>query len=123
MALARDYPGPWYVYRLIDPQDGLPFYVGLSIDPHRRLSGHMSIDSPCRPRLRAIRAAGLRCEVEVVSEHSLFSHGRVAEQALIRASDGLVNRDRHVPFWPGCARGEPPQHMATLNPQRDWILV
>lgn len=117
MALRPDYPGPWYVYKLIDPRNSCAFYVGLSINPQKRLRGHISRDSPCRDRLREMKRAGVACIVEIVSEHSTFTSGRCAEQSMISRLPGLLNRDRHDPFWPGCARGEPRQA------GRDWLYV
>lgn len=98
----------WHVYALIDPRDNATFYVGLSGDPKRRFRTHLSSrKGSASARVWELRGTGLLPRLETISSHETFTAGRVAEHEAIIGTAGLVNVDRHEPFWPGCARGEP----------------
>lgn len=97
----------WYIYRLVDPRNCKPFYVGLSIAPRRRLLGHMYDPASAGwPTCRELRSIGLKPILEFVSEHDTRDAALIAEWELIMASDGLVNRSRLEP-WPSWARRNP----------------
>jgi uncharacterized protein len=91
--------GPYYIYLLVDPRDGAPFYVGKGtkdrVAAHGRAAGLE--DSQKGPsakvrRIRAIRDAGLEPRIEIVCHH--LSDEKTAfkiESALIDSLPGLTN--------------------------------
>ena len=74
----------WYVYILIDPRDGLPFYVGLTRNPKKRSVAHTSDwCSRARNRCQEIKSAGDHHELEVVAEFSDRTYASQYEKWLI----------------------------------------
>ncbi len=80
----------FYVYELIG-DDGLPFYVGRSADPQKRLAQHLSpqyANPPVHKRLVQQKQPWMR----LVSGHNTLDEVIHAERLHILATPGLVNR-------------------------------
>jgi hypothetical protein len=91
--------GPVYVYGLVDPMTGAIFYVGISIDPWQRLSGHRGDPaSSARNRVREIIAAGLEVEIDILEEHPTRHQTELRERVYLAVLPGLVNRERRLPY-------------------------
>ena len=74
----------WYVYILIDPCDGLPFYVGLTRDPKKRNAAHTADwGSKARTRCQEIKSSGSRHEMEVIAQFDSRTYAAQYEQWLI----------------------------------------
>lgn len=79
----------FYVYELIG-DDGLPFYVGRSADPQKRLAQHLNPryqHTPVHQRLAAQSKPSMR----LVSGHNTLEEVTHAERVHILATPGLVN--------------------------------
>lgn len=80
----------FYVYELIG-DDGLPFYVGRSSDPQKRLAQHLSpqyANTPVHQRLIVQKAPWMR----LVAGYDTLDEVVHAERVHILATPGLVNR-------------------------------
>lgn len=89
----------WNVYRLVDPRDEKPFYIGCTMTPYGRYLGHMTDPaSSAWPRMRDIKDAGLRADMGIVAEFDNKWVARSHERQLIIETDGLLNRERRQPF-------------------------
>lgn len=83
---------PYYVYQLVDPRDGRPFYVGKG-QKHRawkHLRGK-SHNAAVNARVAEIEALGRAVEVEIVRWFDTDGEAIDFECTLICATDGLVN--------------------------------
>lgn len=89
--------GRFYVYHLIDPRDGKPFYVGKgqrtrgndhvkNIATHAKDSQH-----PKDQRIREIIGAGLDVEVKIVERFTLEADALEFEKQQISSLEGLTN--------------------------------
>lgn len=96
-AHAANYPAGFYVYRLCDPRNGQPFYVGKG--QRRRAWAHQrDIErgrSSCNARkdavIRAILSAGAHVRVEIVATYLRESDALNHEFSLVDATLGLTN--------------------------------
>lgn len=90
-------PGRFYVYYLVDPRDGKPFYVGKgqrtrgndhvkNIATHAKDSQH-----PKDQRIREIIGAGLDVEVKIVERFKLEADALAFEREQIASTEGLTN--------------------------------
>lgn len=80
----------FYVYEIIG-DDGLPFYVGRSSDPQKRLAQHLSpqyANTPVHQRLVAQKEPWMR----IVAGYNTLEEVIHAERVHILATPGLVNR-------------------------------
>lgn len=86
----------WCVYWLQDaaPGDTLPFYVGCTNNPIRRLAEHCGQPySPAYARCREILAAGRRPVISILARHALPEFAKAQERALLAEfGDQLTNR-------------------------------
>lgn len=61
-----------YIYALIDPRDGQPRYVGKTIDPTKRLNGHINPKRKCNCHsanwIRQLVKAGFMPEMKIIEE-------------------------------------------------------
>jgi hypothetical protein len=84
-----------FIYALIDPRDGVVRYVGQAVNPHRRLSGHLS-RARTNPTSRAHRwlnellAAGLRSQLEILQE--VVDARSMADRAVMGAARSRLAR-------------------------------
>ena len=68
---AKRHVADYVVYRIVDPRDGKPFYVGQTSDAQMRWLDHLERERPLtrrRRRIKAILAEGLVPVFEVVAE-------------------------------------------------------
>jgi hypothetical protein len=77
----------WYVYKLIDPRDGSPFYVGKGIE--NRYAVHVKeakkgVASRKCDRIREILAVNLEVQVEIVRKFDLEDQAYAYEAKLIK---------------------------------------
>lgn len=83
----------FYVYELVDPRNGAPFYVGKGkggrMLAHEREAISGSNHPKCR-RIREVWASGLTIERRIVSRHDIEAEAYAAEGARIREI-GLAN--------------------------------
>jgi hypothetical protein len=86
----------WYVYALIDPRTGEPFYIGKGRG--RRMYQHAAaarrgddIGHPKVERIRAITAAGLKVEHRALQWFDDERAAYAEERRLIAATSGLTN--------------------------------
>jgi predicted GIY-YIG superfamily endonuclease len=86
------------VYALVDPRDGQPFYIGISIQPRKRYCEHRNDPaSAAWQRIREIVHAGYECEIEILEEFSDRFQAKVLEFRLLTSLPNLVNIDRRLP--------------------------
>lgn len=76
----------YYIYALVDPRNGNPFYIGCTINPKQRLSQHQNTkyDSAKENLVREIKRAGLKPQMrilETLDERRLKS-GFVEEESI-----------------------------------------
>lgn len=84
---------PWYVYELIDPRSGVPFYIGKTCTPHGRFSAHKSDPaSAAYYTLKVLAEAGHTAEMKIVAEFQTEGECLEYETYLIDRTPGLVNR-------------------------------
>lgn len=82
----------WYVYRLIDPKDGKPFYIGKGCG--KRARSHLNVKNgrlPIHARINLIRDAGREPSVEIVERFESESEALTYEAHLISKTPGLEN--------------------------------
>src|SRR2546426_9045506 len=62
--------GRFKIYKLVDPLDGLPFYVGYTADMEKRLQEHLATaylaNSPKEQRILELKSLGLRPSMEEI---------------------------------------------------------
>ena len=57
----------YYIYQLVDPRDGKPFYVGCTTNPHRRLIQHSKNPSGgSASKIEKILNSGSKPELEIL---------------------------------------------------------
>ncbi len=97
----------YLIYVLIDPRDRLPFYVGMTCRPRKRWGQHHSNPSSAAyPRLRELRAAGLKPRVRIMREGLCREVARIAEAYYIdrhlitvsNAEPAVHLRDQYAPI-------------------------
>jgi hypothetical protein len=86
----------WYVYALIDPRTGWPFYVGKGCRrrawQHESAATRGTATNPWKARrIRAILAAGVRPEVHILARFADEAVAYRCERATIRSIAGLTN--------------------------------
>lgn len=86
----------FYVYFLVDPRDGLPFYVGKGSG--RRIRSHVAavrlgrVDNPAKcARIREIMAEGLEVEERIYARFECEQEAYAAERDLISKLPRLTN--------------------------------
>jgi hypothetical protein len=100
----------WHLYELVDPRDGVVFYVGLTSQPSTRLKAHgHNRGGVCYARCREISAAGLAPIMNLLSEHTDKQGGLIEEANQIRSRANLINR----------AKPKPPSKRGAYC--RDWM--
>lgn len=110
----------YYVYQLVDPRTGKPFYVGKGKD--RRAWSHATAVKAGRPtgnpqkekRIADIHAAGLDVEVEIVERFDDESAAYAHELSLIR--EGLADLTNIMVGWEPRA-GHVPQARPSARPR------
>lgn len=88
----------FYVYELVDPRDGVVFYVGKGKGPrinHHEAEARRGKQSRKCDRIRAIHAAGLFVRKRKVAFYADEDEAYLAEWALIQAHDNLTNDARY----------------------------
>jgi hypothetical protein len=62
-----------FIYVLVDPRNGYEFYVGITSDPRRRLSAHITLSKNLKCRqyarsvyIREMMATGYKPEIKVI---------------------------------------------------------
>lgn len=104
-ALQRLTSQRYFIYALVDPRDGLPRYIGRSIDPAVRFAAHCGATGHGAKRvawIKELRSLGLTPVLWVVRE-------ALGVVATIRAEQDVVDEGRAA-GWPllnrpGSARG------------------
>jgi hypothetical protein len=97
MPKLASYPTGHYVYQLVDPRDGLPFYVGKgqrgrAWEHQRRVEGGQRSGSDRKAsKIRSILDAGHDVEVEIVAQYELESDALDHEFRLVDSSPTLTN--------------------------------
>jgi hypothetical protein len=93
----KNLTGKCYVYRLIDPRSGAPFYVGISKNPWSRFDGHRNDPgSGGWPKVRELLKAGF-ARADILHIHTWCENREAAyklEHQLITTTEGLLNRNR-----------------------------
>lgn len=83
--------GPWAVYGLVDPRDGLVFYIGCTVDPINRLSGHFTDPSSAAYfRMRELR--GYKPKIRIYGWYEDKEAALDREADLTLNIPNLVNR-------------------------------
>lgn len=96
--VSRRRAGPWWIYMLVDPRDGLPFYVGMTCNPLGRWNGHCSDwASAARSTLIEIREAGLKCRVRVMGLYTSRDDARCRELELIGRHEPTLRNSLGTP--------------------------
>src|SRR5215469_8693621 len=73
------------VYILVDPRSGLPFYVGMSDDPHHRMQAHLTHDCVSSTRfVKDIQDAGRTPRLKIIAYDLDRKAASLAEQRVIR---------------------------------------
>lgn len=99
--------GTAYIYALVDPRDGIPRYVGSTINPYVRLSGHIT-ESNTRSHLirrcgwiKSIRDAGYYPHM-VILEITPSQYTREREEFWIESLShhDLLNGTKRCPLNP-----------------------
>lgn len=86
----------WFVYHLVDPRDGAPFYVGMSADPAERLKEHCKDRaSDAYDRCWDIRQAGMEVVVLVIAGFWGKFDALDFEHEQTMSLHGLVNFSAH----------------------------
>ena len=99
---------PLYVYELIDPRDGVVFYVGKGFGGRMYQheadvrAGRGQNPAKCQ-RIRAILEAGQQVRCAVVSRHETDDEAFAAERAHMASFSGLTNMR---PGGGGCGSGD-----------------
>lgn len=89
---------PHYVYRLIDPRTGAPFYIGVSRSPGARLGDHhRNKGSAAFERVTEIVSSGSHVQLEILAKHDTRTQAFDHESHLISLTPGLTNRARPFP--------------------------
>lgn len=125
----------WYVYKLIDPRTGLPFYIGKGsgnrVHQHEREAARR-VCSEKTNKIRDIQNAGFSVLKNVASWHAV-ERNAYCEEARLIAEIGLANLTNVAPGGGGAARtwrskvladapaAIPP--MEQLMPNVAWIYV
>lgn len=84
----------YFIYELIDPRDGKPFYGGQTNDPKRRLTTHINQRAKLQPKTNSLTAtqeriieivdAGFRPEMKVVAYARSWQNARSSENRHLR---------------------------------------
>lgn len=83
----------WSVYALTDPQDGAPFYVGITNNPRKRGAQHRNDPaSAAYARCQEMLAVGTGFDLQVLYEFPTKADALANEAWLVRFIPGLVNR-------------------------------
>ena len=89
----------YYVYELVDPRDGKPFYIGKGkgerMHQHEREAARGVYSRKCE-RIREIVAAGMKVEKSVLARYAIETDAYDAERLLIEQI-GLENLTNVVP--------------------------
>ena len=94
----------YYVYALLDPLTGQPFYIGCSVNPTKRLKTHgRDQASAAYDRVRALYAVGKQPILALLGVHHSKIAALAEEDWLIRATPDLENLSDHPR---GCACGK-----------------
>lgn len=87
----------WSVYGLVDPREGLIYYVGCSYKPFHRVRAHATTaDTKAHIRTRELERCGTPCEVIILSVHDTRREAFRAEGIQIMCRRGLVNGPRRL---------------------------
>ena len=88
----------WTVYALIDPRDGLPFYIGSSVMLANRLAGHQSDPgSAAWPTMQYLKELGLKPRVDVFASFPSKREAWNYEHTLIREYSELLFNTHQFP--------------------------
>lgn len=93
-----------YIYALVDPRSDVPFYIGRSIQPEKRVYNHLGncASVPVKAYVDEIRAAGLEPDWKILEE---TKDGRTAEcqwvQRCLAEGIMLANSFRRNNYSPG----------------------
>lgn len=81
----------WSVYGLVDPRGSRLFYVGLSVDPWRRLREHCTAPTPIGERIREMQGFGFDPSIIVFSEFKTRAEAQFLERLLISSVPNTLN--------------------------------
>ena len=116
----------FYVYRLVDPRDGAPFYVGKGTG--RRAHVHVAavrrgkIDNGLKcQRISEILSAGLEVVVETIKDRLTEQDAFVLERRLIAEGVGLTNIARGVVSEAESRAASIAMNIAAIKPFEVWV--
>jgi hypothetical protein len=118
-----------FVYGLYDPTNGKLRYVGKTLDPEARLSGHLSQPhTRLREWIRSLKTLGLKPEMRILQECE--SDGSAEEMQWIQASiEGgceLLNapgeRNGRRPTERGAYNPHPPRQIGRVSDE-NWAII
>lgn len=84
-----------YVYGLIDPRSGAPFYIGVTCQPSEREKQHRL--DPCGAAFKFIQQlshTNHRPTMRIIAEYTSRQEALDHEHKLINSTPGLINKDR-----------------------------